>query len=51
MARQAKIYYQDQLAGYLIEGDGGYVFKYEKQYLKLENPKPISLTLQMLTYP
>lgn len=31
MARQAKIYYQDQLAGYLIEGDGGYVFKYEKQ--------------------
>lgn len=31
MTRQAKIYYQDQLAGYLIEGDGWYVFKYEKQ--------------------
>jgi serine/threonine-protein kinase HipA len=51
MARQAKILYQDQLAGYLIEGDGGYVFKYDEQYLKLDNSKPISLTLPLSAYP
>jgi len=27
------------------------VFKYEKQYLKPENPKPISLTLPISAYP
>lgn len=45
MARQAKIYFQDQLAGYLVEGDSGYSFSYDKEYLENLNPKPISLTL------
>ncbi|EKB06027.1 HipA domain-containing protein [Myroides odoratimimus CCUG 3837] len=43
MARQAKIYFQDQLAGYLFEGDNGYSFYYDKDYLETPNPKPISL--------
>src|SRR5690554_6736272 len=47
MARQAKIYFQDQLAGYLVEGDRGYSFHYDKGYLKKPNPKPISLTLPL----
>lgn len=29
MARQAKIYFQDQLAGILVEGDNGYSFYYD----------------------
>lgn len=45
MARQAKIYFQDQLAGYLIEGDNGYSFHYDKAYLSNAAPRPISLTL------
>src|SRR5690554_8127689 len=45
MARQAKIYFQDCLAGYLVEGDSGYSFSYDKEYLENPNPKPISLTL------
>lgn len=47
MARQAKIYFQDQLAGYLVEGDRGYSFHYDKGYLENPNPKPISLTLPL----
>jgi|SRR5690606_3790872 len=45
MAREAKIYFQDQLAGYLIEGDRGYSFQYDKAYISTADPKPISLTL------
>lgn len=45
MAREAKIYFKDQLAGYLVEGDGGYSFSYNQEYLESSNPKPISLTL------
>jgi len=51
MARQAKIYFQDQLAGTLIEGDNGYSFYYEKEYLKTTNPKAISLTLPLSENP
>ncbi|WP_121965741.1 HipA N-terminal domain-containing protein [Myroides sp. N17-2] len=45
MARGAKIYFQDKLAGYLLEGDSGYSFHYDKNYLDAPNPKPVSLTL------
>ena len=47
MARQAKIYFHDQLAGILIEGDSGYTFHYKKEYLKTPAPKPVSLTLPL----
>lgn len=47
MARQAKIYFQDQLAGMLEEGDSGYTFFYEKEYLQTSDPKPVSLTLPL----
>ncbi len=51
MSRQAIIYYQDVKAGYLSETDNGYSFNYDSQYLKLENPKPVSLTLPLSIYP
>jgi serine/threonine-protein kinase HipA len=47
MARQAKIYYQEELAGYLTEGDNGYSFTYSDDYLMAPNAKPVSLTLPL----
>jgi len=47
MARKAKIYYRDFLAGYLVEGDQGYSYQYDIEYLKNESSKPISLTLPL----
>lgn len=47
MARKAKIYFQDQLAGYLTETDNGYLFYYSKEYLRTLNPSSISLTLPL----
>lgn len=49
MARKAKIYYQNQLAGYLIEGDGGFTYRYDEKYLNSLEPKPISLTIPLST--
>lgn len=51
MARQAKIYFKNQLAGVLVEGDNGYSFYYEEEYLKTKNPKAISLTLPLSEHP
>lgn len=51
MARKAKIYFQNQLAGVLVEGDNGYSFYYEEEYLKTTNPKAISLTLPLSEHP
>lgn len=51
MARQAKIYFQDQLAGFLVEGDNGYSFYYDKAYLNGPNSNTISLTLPISEQP
>lgn len=37
----------DFLAGILIEDDEGYHFQYEEEYLNMENPEAISLTLPL----
>ncbi|MEI5985328.1 MULTISPECIES: HipA N-terminal domain-containing protein [Sphingobacterium] len=47
MARRAKIYYQDKLAGYLAEADGGFTFYYDEEYLNSSDPKSISLTMPL----
>lgn len=47
MVRQAKIYFQDVLAGYLLETDNGYSFQYDAAYLKDANAHAISLTLPL----
>lgn len=51
MARQAKIYYQDALAGYLAEADGGFTYRYDEKYLNSIEPKPISLTIHFRIKP
>lgn len=47
MARKVKVFYQNQLTGYLEEGDNGYLFSYSQEYLDSIDPKPISLTLPL----
>lgn len=51
MVRQAKIYFQEQFAGALVEGDNGYSFQYEQEYLEKSNSKSISLTLPLTEQP
>lgn len=51
MVRQAKIYYQNHLAGMLTEGDDGYVFVYTDEYLQSEHAHPVSLTLPLSSNP
>lgn len=43
--RKAYVYVRENLAGILQETDYGYSFKYDIEYLKTENPSPVSLTL------
>ena len=38
----------DYLAGILVEDDEGYHFRYDNEYLEMENPEPISLTLPLI---
>jgi serine/threonine-protein kinase HipA len=45
--RQAKVFYQDKLAGLITENDEGYFFVYDYKYLESSNPKPVSLTLAL----
>lgn len=47
MGRQAKIYFQDECAGLLEEGDNGYSFCYDKNYLASSKSQAISLTLPL----
>lgn len=47
MARSVKVFYQNQFAGMLEEGDSGYLFSYTQEYLDSDDPKPISLTLPL----
>ena len=47
--KRAKIYMHDDWAGTLIEDDEGFHYSYENEYLKKENPEPISLTIPLTT--
>ncbi|MCK4311450.1 MAG: HipA N-terminal domain-containing protein [Candidatus Cloacimonetes bacterium] len=47
MSKKAKVFYQDRFAGVISETDKGYLFRYEKEYLQMENVKPMSLTLPL----
>ena len=49
--RVAYVYVCDIFAGVLSEIDSGYMFVYDSNYLKLENPKPVSLTLPLQAEP
>jgi len=45
--RKAKVYMHDLLAGELHETDEGYLFLYDRNYLKSEKAVAVSLTLPL----
>lgn len=45
--KKAKIYYQYQLAGRLVEDENGFTFVYDTDYLQLPTASPVSLTLPL----
>ena len=49
--RKAVIKFQENTAGYLSEDEDGYYFVYDINYLKSENPQPVSLTLPLQEKP
>lgn len=49
--RKAKILIENQVAGWLIQDENGYLFEYEKSYLSKTNARPVSLTLPLRESP
>lgn len=50
--RQAKVLYDESLAGIITETDEGeYIFQCDKAYLEGERPEPITLTMPLRTGP
>jgi serine/threonine-protein kinase HipA len=45
--RKAEIKYNNQKAGTLIQDDAGYHYSYDRDYLRSENPQPISVNLPL----
>lgn len=48
---RAKILIENQVAGWLIQDENGYLFEYEKSYLSKTNARPVSLTLPVRESP
>jgi serine/threonine-protein kinase HipA len=49
--KQAAIYLRNQLAGMLTEGDTGYTFQYDTDFLQSDAAEAISLTLPLTEKP
>ena len=51
MNKTGKVYYDEALAGRIMETDAGYSFIYERDYLDNPTARPISLTLPLQPEP
>ena len=49
--RKGKVFYKNELAGIIEEDSNGITFTYATNYLKLENAKPVSLTMPLKEEP
>ena len=49
--RKGKVFFKDELAGIIEEDSNGVTFTYDKDYLKKENAKPVSLTMPLKEEP
>ena len=47
--KKAKIYFQDLLAGTLVEDENGFTFAYATHYMPHPAARPVSLTLPLRT--
>lgn len=48
--RKAKVFYNDELAGYLSEATGGYTFEYDPEFLKKNISIAVSLPARAEPY-
>ncbi len=51
MEKRGRVTVGNEFAGIIEQREGLYSFKYDDQYLKLKNPKPVSLTLPLREEP
>jgi len=51
MMRRGKVFYKEELAGIIKEDANGVSFVYDKDFLKKENAKPVSLTMPLREEP
>ncbi len=49
--RKGKVFYKDLFAGIISEEESGYIFTYDKEYMKLKEAIPISLILPLKLQP
>ncbi len=49
--RKVKIYMHDKWAGTLLEDEEGYHFQYEPEYIEINDPELVSLTLPLTNKP
>ncbi len=49
--KRGQVYVEKEFAGIIEQHEGLYSFKYDQQYLKSKNPKPVSLTLPLREEP
>lgn len=49
--RQGKVFFFEDLAGLIEQSEDEFIFRYTKEYLALENARPISLTLPLAEEP
>ena len=49
--RRGKVFYKEELAGIIKEDANGVSFVYDKDFLKKENAKPVSLTMPLREEP
>lgn len=47
MGKRGRVNVENEFAGIIEQHEGIYSFKYNEQYLKSKNPKPVSLTLPL----
>ncbi len=48
--RKAQVFYNEDLAGYVSETKDGYIFQYNKEFLKKNTPISVSLPLKEEPY-
>lgn len=51
MSKKGNVYFKDLFAGVISEDENGFSFKYDAEYLRLGNARPISLTLPLREAP
>lgn len=49
--KQGKVYFKKVYAGIIREDEDGYMFRYDPNYLQLQDARPVSLTLPLREEP